>query len=183
MSDYLRWTQAGGTYFFTVKTCNQRPLFNDSHLREFLHQAIEDTRNQKPFEVLALVLLSDHLHCIWKMPDSDDDFSTRWSMIKRKFTQRYMTSGRKVSRISESQQREGRRGVWQRRFWEHAIRDDRDYAAHIDYVHFTPVKHGLVNHVADWPYSTFHRFVENGVFGSDWAGGSEMDMNVGERRV
>ena len=123
------------------------------------------------------VVLPDHLHCVWTLPPGDSDFSKRWKAIKTHFSKHLpSTEWRSKVRIKR-----GERGIWQRRFWEHAIRDDY-YAAHIDYIHYNPVKHNWVGRVVEWPYSAFHRFVENGIVTLDWAGGSEKDMNVGERR-
>jgi putative transposase len=123
-------------------------------------------RARAPFHIDAFLVLPDHLHCIWTLPDGDSDFSFRWNAIKIAFSRRIPSGAyRSVSRIGKRE-----RGIWQRRFWEPTIRDDADYAARVDYIHFNPVKHGLVAGVADWPYSTVHRAVATGPYPVDWAG-------------
>jgi putative transposase len=125
-----------------------------------------------------MVVLPDHLHTIWTMPDGDADFATRWRLIKSAFSRR-LPAG---ERISNSRVAKGERGVWQRRYWEHTIRDENDFARHTDYIHVNPVKHGLVTQVRDWPYSSFHRMVKLGVYSEDWAGDvSDHDETFGER--
>jgi putative transposase len=129
------------------------------------------------FHVEAVVVLPDHLHCIWTLPIDDTNYSGRWQAIKTAFS-KGMPSGehRSVSRIAK-----GERGIWQRRYWEHMIRDDGDYAAHADYIHFNPVKHGLVTDVAKWPFSSFHRWVARGIYPAAWCAGPGEAMAAGER--
>jgi putative transposase len=135
-----------------------------------------EVRKNRPFHIDFWVILPDHLHCVWTLPPGDDDFTNRWRMIKQRFSKVLpMTEGRLSVRIAR-----GERGLWQRRFWEHAIRDDGDYAAHVDYCHINPLKQGYVKRVADWSYSTFHRYVECGVYPLDWAAGPESDLKAGE---
>jgi putative transposase len=122
----------------------------------------------------AIVILPDHLHCIWTLSEGDDDFSTRWRQIKAAFSRQLP----KTERHSQSRLNKGERGIWQRRFWEHAIRGDADYQRHVDYIHYNPVKHGYVTRVVDWPYSSFHRFVRLGVYPSGWAGAGLKDMDM-----
>jgi putative transposase len=168
---------AGGTYFFTVNLLQRYP--NDLLVRhiELLQTVVREVRKNRPFHIDAWVILPDHLHCVWTLPPGDDDFTNRWRMIKQGFSKAlFMTERRSSVRIAR-----GERGLWQRRFWEHAIRDDGDYAAHVDYCHINPLKHGYVKRVADWPYSTFHRYVERGVYPLDWADGPESDLEAGER--
>jgi putative transposase len=168
---------AGGTYFFTVNLLQRYP--NDLLVRhiELLQTVVREVRKNRPFHIDAWVVLPDHLHCVWTLPPGDDDFTNRWRMIKQGFSKAlFMTERRSSVRIAR-----GERGLWQRRFWEHAIRDDGDYAAHVDYCHINPLKHGYVKRVADWPYSTFHRYVERGVYPLDWADGPESDLEAGER--
>ena len=168
---------AGGTYFFTVNLLQRYP--NDLLVRyiELLRTVVREVRKNRPFHIDAWVILPDHLHCVWTLPPGDDDFTNRWRMIKQGFSKAlFMTERRSSVRIAR-----GERGLWQRRFWEHAIRDDGDYAAHVDYCHINPLKHGYVKRVADWPYSTFHRYVERGVYPLDWADGPESDLEAGER--
>ena len=121
--------------------------------------------------------MPEHMHCIWRLPDGDADFSSRWQAIKAAFSKRLPPGEhRSASRVGK-----GERGIWQRRFREHTIRDDRDYAAHVDYVHFNPVKHGLVSEVRDWPYSSLHRHVAHGIYPAAWAGGGVDVPEAGER--
>lgn len=136
-------------------------------VRDALREAIRQTRLTAPFDIDAWVLLPDHLHCIWTLPQGDANFSMRWSMIKR-YVSRQCGDAFGVKEISSSRARRHESGLWQRRFWEHQIRDDGDFARHVDYIHWNPVKHGLAARAADWPYSTFHRFVRDGAYPSDW---------------
>jgi putative transposase len=168
MPDYRRAVVPGGTFFFTVVTEGRSPILCSDSSRSFLRAAIEECRQRFPFEIEAFVLLPDHLHPIWRLPDDDSDFSKRWSIIKRRFSQQYVASGDAEQSISESKKRNNRVGVWQRRFWEHAIRDDDDLRSHLDYIHYNPVKHGLVSCPHLWPYSSFHRFVKAGLYEKDW---------------
>ena len=122
------------------------------------------------------MILPDHLHCVWTLPAGDDDFTNRWRLIKQGFSKGLpMTERRSAVRIAR-----GERAIWQRRFWEHVIRNDRDYAAHVDYCHINPLKHGYVQRVADWPFSTFHRYVESGLYPVDWAGKAASDLPASE---
>jgi len=146
-------------------------LANDA-ARDLLRSAIRACQQQWPFAVDALVLLPDHLHAIWALPPGDADYSKRWGFIKKHFTQHWLAANGAEQSISSSKQHQRRRGVWQRRFWEHVLRDERDYAKHLDYLHYNPVKHGLVTSVANWPYSSFHRFVNEGLYPAQW--GSDM---------
>jgi putative transposase len=142
-----------------------------------LRDAVRNVRARNPFHIDAWVILPEHMHCIWTLPDNDINFSMRWQAIKTAFSKR-MTSGehRSASRAEKDE-----RGIWQRRFWEHTIRDDRDYAAHLDYIHFNPVKHGLVTHAAAWQYSSFHRCVTNGLYPPAWNSGATDITAAGER--
>lgn len=177
MSDYRRLRVPGGTYFFTVNLLDRSASFLVDHV-DSLREAIRTVRSRHPFHIDAWVVLPEHMHCIWTLPPADADFSKRWKEIKREFSK----SLPKLESISDKRAARGERGIWQRRFWEHAIRDDEDYAAHVDYVHINPFKHGLVRSVADWPYSSFHRFVERGIYPADWAGRVE-EREAGERRT
>jgi putative transposase len=177
MPDYRRYRMAGGTYFFTVNLLQRYP--NDLLVRyiEWLRAIVREVRKKWPFHIDAWVILPDHLHCVWTLPPGDNDFTNRWRLIKQGFSRALpMTERRSSVRIAR-----GERGIWQRRFWEHAIRDDEDYAAHVDYCHINPFRHGYVKRVSDWPYSTFHRYVEHGVYPRDWAGGPESELEAGER--
>jgi putative transposase len=172
MPDYRRYRLPGGTYFFTVNLLQRYP--NDLLVRhiDILRSEVRAVREKRPFVIDAWVVLPDHLHCVWTLPPGDDDFTNRWRLIKQGFSKALpITERRSVVRMAR-----GERGIWQRRFWEHAIRNETDYAAHIDYCHINPFKHGYVQRVADWPYSTFHRDVERGIYPLDWAGDLEIDL-------
>lgn len=155
MSDYRRLWLPGGSWFFTVNLAERGG--NDLLVRrvDLLRAVVRDVRSRQPFRIDAWVVLPEHLHCVWTLPDGDADLSVRWSLIKAGFSRRLPKSEHR----SASRMRRGERGIWQRRFWEHALRDERDFAAHVDYVHINPVKHGLVADPADWPYSTARRRV------------------------
>jgi putative transposase len=139
--------------------------------RHSLHAAFNEVKADQPFQVLAVVLLPDHLHCIWNLPAGDDDFSSRWANVKRSFTKKFLDAGGTEAPISDSRQRKGERGVWQRRFWEHFIRNEDDLKRCLDYLHYNPVKHGLVSSVKDWQWSSFHRFVRLGEYPENWGTG------------
>ena len=172
MPDYRRYRLPGGTYFFTVNLLQRYP--NDLLVRhiDILRSEVRAVREKRPFVIDAWVVLPDHLHCVWTLPPGDDDFTNRWRLIKQGFSKALpITERRSAVRMAR-----GERGIWQRRFWEHAIRNETDYAAHIDYCHINPFKHGYVQRFADWPYSTFHRDVERGIYPLDWAGDLEIDL-------
>jgi putative transposase len=157
MPQYIRAEQLGGTFFFTVVTHRRRKLFYEISNRRILNKVIMEVQSAHPFTIDAWVLLPEHLHCIWTLPEGDADFSKRWGLIKANF----------------SRQLKGHRTtpVWQNRFWEHLIRDERDLQTHLDYIHYNPVKHGLVNRPRDWPSSTFHRYVQEGLYAINWGEG------------
>ena len=176
MTNYRRLRQPGGTYFFTVNLADRRQRLLTDHI-DALRGAFREVRQAHPFIIHAVVILPEHLHCLWELPAGDSDYSTRWRQIKAAFSRALP----KEEAVSASRARKGERGVWQRRFWEHAIRDDADYAARFGYIHFNPVKHGWAERVRDWPYSSFHRHVRLGVYPIDW-GGHEiegMDFEAG----
>jgi len=164
MPQYVRAYVPGGAYFFTVGLLERRGRLLTENI-EALREALRSVRDRRPFRIDAIVILPDHLHCIWTLPPNDADFSTRWRLIKSSFA-RAVAPG---ERLSIRRQMKHERGVWQRRFWEHAIRDQGDYDAHLDYIHFNPVKHGWVPRVAEWPHSSFHRFVRLGLYQPEWA--------------
>ena len=174
MPDYRRNRVPGGTYFFTVNLLERHSLLLVDHIDSF-RDAVRKVRSQRPFHIDAWVVLPDHTHCIWTLPAGDADYSSRWKAIKIAFAKTLP----KTERLSEVRERKGERGIWQRRFWEHTIRDDRDYAAHVDYIHINPLKHRLVQRVSDWPYSSFHRFVAEEIYPRDWAG-EGMTLDMGE---
>jgi len=170
MTDYRRYRLKGGTYFFTVNLAERKRNLLTEHI-DTLRSAFREIKQTHPFQIDAIVVLPDHLHTLWTLPKGDDDFSLRWRQIKSAFSREI----EKGERISKSRAQKQERGIWQRRFWEHAIRNEQDYTRHVDYIHFNPVKHGYVRQVADWPYSSFHRYVRLGLCSSDWAGGVETD--------
>lgn len=174
MSRYRRSHVPGGSYFFTVATYRRRRILTQPDVLDALRAAIRNVRAERPLRLDGLVLLPDHLHAIWTLPAGDDDYGTRWSIIKRRTskTAQHLACGRQ----SDSRLRRRELGFWQRRFWEHLIRDETDYERHMDYLHFNPVKHGLVEKTRDWPYSTFHRYVRLGVYPLDWADEGESDL-------
>ena len=170
MSDYRRYYIPGGTYFFTVVTYQRRPILVDPFARECLRIAITEIQAKSPFQIVSIVLLPDHLHCVWTLPSGDSQYSMRWKRIKELFTRRYLGGGGKEVTPSSSRERKGERGIWQRRFWEHTCDDEDDVVQCCDYIHWNPRKHNLVSRVADWPYSSFHRFVGLGEYSIDWGG-------------
>ncbi len=133
-----------------------------------LRESVARVRESYPFVILGWVVLPDHFHCVISLPENDDRFDLRWRLIKQHFSKQVP----RTERLPATRQRRGERGLWQRRYWEHVIRDERDLRAHLDYVHMNPVKHGLASRALDWPYSTLHRLVRAGIYPSDWAAGS-----------
>jgi putative transposase len=175
MPDYRRYRLAGGTYFFTINLLERRKDLLTRHI-DALRNAVQLTRASRPFQIDAWVVLPDHMHCVITLPPDDHDFSNRIKAIKIRFVQSLpATEARSKVRIEK-----GERGIWQRRFWEHAIRDELDYQRHVDYVHFNPVKHGHVKRIVDWPYSTFHHYVKQGIYQPDWAGGELGEFDIVE---
>jgi putative transposase len=165
MSDYRRARVPGGSYFFTVTLEDRsRSLLVDRI--DVLRQAFASTRVELPFRIDAVAILPDHLHCIWTLPEGDSDYSSRWQRIKGRFS-RACPVGESIS-ASRGHKRE--RGIWHRRYWEHVIRDEQDFATHVDYIHYNPVKHRHASRVIDWPHSSFHRFVREGILPGDWGG-------------
>jgi len=164
---YRRANVPGATYFFTLVTEHRRQLFREPEAADLLLEAVEKVRSRHPFEIDAYVILPDHLHAVWTLPEGDTNFSTRWRLIKEAFTRAYIRTHGVLER-SESRRSKGEQGIWQRRFWEHAIRNEADFAAHLDYIHINPVKHGLVNAPRDWPYSSFADWVARGGYDECW---------------
>jgi putative transposase len=176
MPNYRRAFVPGGCWFFTVNLLDrQSTLLSDSV--ELLRDAVRATRQSHPFHIDAMVVLPDHLHAVWSLPPDDADFSVRWRLIKTRFAKAIPPG----ERLSPVRQARNERGIWQRRFWEHLIRDERDYARHLEYCYINPVKHGLVRRVCDWPHSSFHRDVQAGIFPIDWAGEVDATGDFGER--
>jgi putative transposase len=167
MSSYRRFRE-GRVYFFTVVTAARAKILTTELARDCLRKAIAAVRREHPFEIIAFALLPDHLHTVWTLPAGDSDYSTRWKLIKSRFTSVWLKAGGPVQATSFSRKQKGEHGVWQRRFFEQTCRDDADLKRCVDYIHVNPLKHGLVERVCDWPWSSFHRFVEEGEYPSNW---------------
>ena len=176
--EYRRARLEGGTFFFTVVTHLRRPILTSKMSRGLLRNAFREVRARHPFDVEAIVLLPDHFHVLMRLPEGETDYSVRIGGIKRNFTDAYLAGGGREGSASPGQARKRLRGVWQPRFWEHTIRDAKDYRMHVDYIHINPVKHGLVARVADWPWSSFHRYVKMGLYESDWLGRADLPGQV-----
>jgi putative transposase len=168
VAEYRRVRLAGAAYFFTVVLADRESGLLVEQV-EMLRAAVRREMAVHPFHIDAWVVLPDHMHCIWTLPPGDADYSTRWKNIKAAFSRALPRD----ELLSTVQKKRGERGIWQRRFWEHTIRDDADYLVHLNYVHLNPLKHGLVEHVKDWPYSSFHRYVAKGFYPVDWMTGGE----------
>jgi len=173
---YRRVHIEGATYFFTVNLMDRRSRLLVEHI-ESLREAVRQVRRAHPFEILAWVVLPEHMHAIWTLPEGDRDYPMRWNQIKGGFS-RCLGGGEPVS-ASRAARRE--RGIWQRRYWEHMIRDEDDLDRHVAYVHYNPVKHCHVSRAAEWPYSSIHRFIRLGWAKPDWGGVGDMDGEFGER--
>lgn len=165
MSNYRRMRVPGGTYFFTVNLLERRRRLLTDRIAD-LRTAFRAAQAARPFEVLAIVILPDHLHCLWRLPSGDFDNANRWAQIKAGFSRCLPMDERRSARRMARRER----GIWQRRYWEHLIRDENDLRRHIEYIHFNPVKHGYVVRAWDWPHSSFHRWVERGEYPADWGG-------------
>ncbi|MBN1590138.1 MAG: transposase [Pirellulales bacterium] len=170
MSEYRRWFVPGGTYFFTVVTHQRRPILTSEFGRKALREAFAAIRADRPLSLVAIVLLPDHIHAIWTLPVGDNDYSVRWRRIKGLFTRAYLAAGGHEGVLSVSRSARKERAVWQRRFWEHTCRDEDDLKRCVDYVHWNPVKHGLVRRARDYPWSSFERFVHLGEYSATWGG-------------
>jgi putative transposase len=175
MPNYRRALVAGGCWFFTVNLLERRQRHLTDNI-DLLRESVAHTRRKHPFDIDAFVVLPNHIHAIWTLPLGDADFSTRWRLIKTGFAKRLP----KRERLSAVRKARGERGIWQRRFWEHLIRDDTDYARHVEYCYINPVKHGLVSRVQDWPHSSFHRDVGRDIVPLDWAGDVNATGEFGE---
>lgn len=168
MPEYRRAHLEGGTYFFTVNTLDRQHLLLKDDVRTALRGAIAEVRRSHPFRIDAWVLLPDHLHCIWTLPPGDHNFSARWQAIKRIVTQQCGTSLLYQEKLTTRRIQRKQGTIWQHRFWEHLIRDEADYSRHFDYIHWNPVKHGYVHRALDWQFSTFHRYVAEGIYSPEW---------------
>lgn len=160
---YRRAWNAGGTFFFTVNLEDRSSDLLTANI-DTLRLAFRQVVSRHPFRIDAIVILPDHLHAIWTLQENDRDFSTRWALIKAGFSRSLPL----FEGVSASRRKKRERSIWQRRFWEHRVRDDGDFARHVDYIHWNPVKHGHVTRAVDWSYSIIHRYIRRGVIGADW---------------
>ena len=165
MTNYRRNFIPGGTYFFTLNLADRGSKSLIENI-DVLREAFRYVRARHLFSVEAIVVLPDHLHTIWTLPDNDFDYPVRWRLIKSAFSRALPSE----EPVSASRARKQERGIWQRRYWEHTVRDEADYSRCVDYIHFNPVKHGHVKRVQEWPHSSFHAMVRSGVYPADWAG-------------
>ncbi len=163
---YRRAKPPGASYFFTLVTDNRQHLFKQADTVQLLRQSLHIVKQRHPFTIEAMVVLPDHLHCIWTLPAGDANFSTRWRLIKSHFTRHCPAKYQRTQSRSRRQKQE--QAVWQRRFWEHQLRDELDFIRHVDYIHTNPVSHGFVRAPIEWPYSSFGHFVEQGLDAPDW---------------
>jgi putative transposase len=181
MANYRRIYTGGNIYFFTLVMYRRQAILCHDDIRTALRSGIMETRKTHPFKVDAWVLMPDHLHCIWTLPENDINFSTRWAMIKRYVTKQCCAE--KYQRdewLNKSRVKRKESTLWQRRFWEHQIRDDQNFQRHFDYLHFNPVKHGYVNSVKEWEFSSFHRYVKNEIYTENWGGVGNIEDDFGE---
>ena len=166
MSNYRRAKMPGGFYFFTVVTYKRCKILCNSDVFSRLKESFRLTAEKFPFRIKSIVVLPDHLHCIWQLPEGDTNYSVRWNLIKR------ILSVGMPSTINDRREKQ----IWQRRFWEHCIRDKQDYLNHLDYIHYNPVKHQLVNNPIDWPYSSFRQYQQKGFYEEGWGCFQEPDQ-------
>ena len=150
----------GAAFFFTVVTEHRRGIFSSLENIKLIRQAFNHVNGKHPFQIDAFVILPDHIHCIWTLPEGVDDFSTRWRLVKSYFTKRCRADGE----------------IWQGRFWEHQIRNEADFSKHIEYIHYNPVKHGLAKSPIEWEHSSFSEFVEKDIYQPDWGGWQKMEF-------
>jgi len=172
---YRRAKTKGGTYFFTVVTQARNKILCHAENATLIKSAVDTVIKKHPFGIDAFVILPDHFHCVLTLPENDNDFPTRIRLIKSYFSRN--CNKQYKTEVSGSRAKKKEQNIWQRRFWEHQIRDEKDYASHIDYIHFNPVKHGYVNSPRDWRHSTFHRYVEKGIYRIDWGANNEIKFN------
>jgi len=178
MPNYRRNYVAGGTYFITQVTYQRVSWLCSDVGRRALREAIVKVREKYPFSIDAFVLLPDHFHCILTLPTEDENFSVRLKLIKTYVTKHYGVALGIDQEISVSRKKRGESNLWQRRFWEHLIRDERDYFAHCDYIHYNPVRHGLCLQPQDWMFSSIHRFIDQGIYPRDWATNSNQEISI-----
>ena len=163
---YRRLQTPGASFFFTLVTYQRNPLFADIRNIKLLREVIKKVQIAHPFKIDAFALLPDHLHCIWTLPTGDADFSMRWRLIKSYFTRNCLSEYKNISTLGRKYKKE--QCIWQRRFWEHQIRNEEDFKMHVEYIHYNPVKHGYAKAACDWNSSSFHRYVKAGIYNNDW---------------
>jgi putative transposase len=175
MTSYRRDHTPGATWFFTLALANRQSTLLTDHVH-LLRTCFGQVMQRHPWTLDAIVILPDHLHALCTLPANDADYALRWRQIKSAFSRALPRS----ETISRSRLGKGERGIWQRRYWEHRIRDEADFNRHVDYIHNNPRKHGHVSRVADWPWSSFHRYVREGILPTDWAGDDAEEIRAGE---
>ena len=179
MRRYIRSDVAGATYFFTL-TLEDRSARHLVDRIADLRASFAEAKARHPFRMDAVVVLPEHLHVLWTLPSDDADFGTRWMLIKQGFTRRLREAGALEHKASSVRGTKGERTLWQRRFWEHRIRDEEDFSRHVDYIHFNPVKHGWVMRARDWPHSSFHRYVKDATIPANWGISAAIEGSFGE---
>lgn len=172
MVAYRRNRQEGASYFFTVTLKNRQASLLTDNI-DILRRCFKRCKNHHPFHIDAIVILPEHLHTIWTLPVSNDDYPKRWRLIKAAFTRELQKE-----HLISNKNKHGEHAIWQRRYWEHTLRNEKDFNQHIDYIHYNPVKHCLVEKVSDWPYSSFHRYVDAGILPNDWGGAQATDERL-----
>ncbi len=176
MPNYRRSYILGGTFFFTLVTYQRKKIITSNQAIELLDLAISRVRTYHPFSIDAFCILPDHIHFIWTMNENDFDYSMRIGQLKRYFSRMYSDHFEVNSNLCDSRIKRGETAIWQRRFWEHTIRDNDDLSRHIEYIHFNPVKHGLVESAKDWPYSSFLQYVKNGFHDMGWGNNTSLKL-------
>jgi putative transposase len=179
MRHYIRADAPGATYFFTLTLQDRGARWLTDHVN-LLRASVAQVKARHPFEIEAMVVLPEHLHALWRMPVDDQDFSTRWMLIKQCFTRLLTANGSLDEAAGSLRGVKGERSVWQRRFWEHQIRDEEDFARHVDYIHYNPVKHGWVMRATDWQHSSVHRFIRDGRLAPNWGISAAIEGQFGE---
>lgn len=179
MRTYIRSDTPGASYFFTLTLEDRGARYLVDHVA-VLRSCVAQVKERHPFDIEAMVVLPEHLHALWRLPVDDADFSTRWMLVKQAFTRKLVETGVLPPEASAPRGRRGERTVWQKRFWEYQVQDDADFARHVDYIHFNPVKHGWVLRARDWPYSSLHRFVREGKLPEDWGIAGAIEGQFGE---
>ncbi|MDD1415381.1 transposase [Dolichospermum sp. ST_con] len=176
MPNYRRPNISGATYFLTQVTYQREPWLCRDISRQALREAIQTVRKKYPFSIDAFILLPNHFHCLWTLPPDDHDFSVRLRLIKTYVTKHYREQLTLENPISQSRQKRGEKNLWQRRFWDHLIRDEQDFMVHCDYIHYNPVKHRLCINPQDWQFSSIHRLIEQGVYPPNWGVDVTLDI-------